>query len=1000
MDSILSTETVVEEIPQLVKHGNNTGRYASVLGHTPRVLLELSQFREPLLHVIRHPSSVKSVAFSPDGSRLASGSDEIVRIWNTATGELEHALEGHTKWVLSVVFSHNGQFIVSGSQDKTVRIWNTATCETTHMLTGHTSDVLSVAIPSNDQFVVSGSYDRTVRTWDTATGELLRELKGHGYKVVSVAVSPDCQHIASLSGGEVWIWTKDGVIEHKLESPPNQHTHLYDLAFSHDGCRILCAYRMVWTTTGHRMDTDKDPGHLVDTRSVAYSPDDGEIVCGMEDGTVKIWKADTNETHQLGIHTYVVTSVAFSPDGSRIASGSEDTTVRIWDAMLRGSIDEEVSLKDLSRVALSHDGRWIVTASFGHIQVWRVTETITKANELSVGVCSLALSRDGSCVVIGCEGGSIWFWNHLTNTIECQITGHSKWVTCVAFSYDGSHVVSGSDDMAVRIWDSHTGNEVGRYQHSYEVTCVTFSHDGGRVAFGCDDGTVWIWSPSTGQIHSGPDNWSERGRRVYSVAFSHDGNFVISGRGDRVWIWNVTTNNKSAMSSERIQLPDGTRVHSLGIRDFHIYDPVDQKTTNGITPCLLSISPDRDWINGEQGEHNHWIPSQYRAFSKAHIAESVVCLQFDFGIVVLDLKSTPCAEHVMPGVSLTDSRGTRHSPSSPPLSSQVHPVLSAESTMVRSDFTRDPQTIRMSSSSQHPFFPKHDPVSSPSTSVLHVSPSTPLDGLIPSLLPRVHPVLSAAESTMVRYDFTQDPQTIRMSSSSHYPSVSVLHVSPSAPLDGLMSSPPPRVHPVLSTAESSMERYDSTRDPQTIRMSSSLHYPHFTSSPSIPLIPLHSSGCPSSPTPLVHPVLSAESTMVRYDFMRDPQTIRMSSSPQYPSFPSHEPALSPSASVLHVRCEATGHMITVHSRTNGAVTCLDLIEQLHRFFEEEIGREEWWGVRVGTKGSAMKKAYERRTGRAYSASARMKKVDYFLGQTMFKRIVPKYEDLTWLLQTC
>ena len=154
---------------------------------------------------------------------------------------------------------------------------------------------------------------------------------------------------------------------------------------------------------------------------------------------------------------------------------------------------------------------------------------------------------------------------------------------------------------------------------------------------------------------------------------------------------------------------------------------------------------------------------------------------------------------------------------------------------------------------------------------------------------------------------------------------------------------------------------------------------------------------PPSP-PRVHPVLSAASTVVCYDFTRDPQTICMSSSSQYPFFPGHDPALSPSAFVLHVRCEVTGHTITVHT-CNGAVTCLDMMVQLHSFFEGEMGEEEWQGVE-GEKRSGMKKAYKRRMGRAYSSSARMKRVDCFLGWTTFKRIVPEYGDSTLLLQTC
>ena len=114
---------------------------------------------------------------------------------------------------------------------------------------------------------------------------------------------------------------------------------------------------------------------------------------------------------------------------------------------------EKVDLK-WQEVALSHDGQWIVTTFSGHIQVWRVMETMTMMNDLSINdVCCIALLCDDSCVVIGCEDGSIQVWNHLTNTIECRMGGHFGCVQSVAFSYDGSHIVSGSS--AVRIWDCH-----------------------------------------------------------------------------------------------------------------------------------------------------------------------------------------------------------------------------------------------------------------------------------------------------------------------------------------------------------------------------------------------------------------------------------------------------------------------------------------------------------------------------------------------------------------
>ena len=618
-------------------------RYAAALGQTPQVLFGLPQSWQPLVHVIKPVMPVHSVAFSPDGSHLASGSDTIVRIWNTTTGELEDELEGHTDHVRSVAFSHNGHLIVSGGSDKTIRVWNTATCETTYMLAGHKAAVMSVAISRNGKFVVSGSEDRTVRMWDIATGELLRELKGHGDAVESVAVSPDCQHVGSASrAGELWIWTPEGVIEHKLECLAKNGS--YDLTFSNDSRQILYnVNRTEWTTTGHRLsppDTDNDPGDMGDIMSVAYSPDSHEIVCGMEDGVI-IWNKDTNKTHLLGSHSRKVMSVAFSPDGSRIASGSYDWTVRIWDPRLRRPINK-ASSEGLVDMSLAHDGRWIVTGSLDQIQVWRVMETMTKTNEFSIEdeVWCLMLSHDDSRVVIGCKSGNIQVWNHLTNKKECQMSGHSGWVQSVAFSHDGRYVVSGSRDKTARIWDCHTRTEVSMYRRSDWVTCVTFSRDGGRVAIGSQDGTIWIWNPSTGQIDMEPVSQSERSGYMHTVAFSLNDSHVISGSWSGVWIWNLAT-NESTRLSERIQLPDGTRVHSLGICAFHIYDPVDQETTNDIPPYLLSISEDCDWIIGEQAEHKCWIAPQYRNLDWVYVAKSIVCFRYGLErLVVLDLKSS------------------------------------------------------------------------------------------------------------------------------------------------------------------------------------------------------------------------------------------------------------------------------------------------------------------------------------------------------------------------
>jgi WD40 repeat protein len=146
--------------------------YNKDVSRVPKVVLGLSNSWSSAEIVMQNRSAVSSVAFSQDGSRVVSGSDDdTVRIWNTTTGEVQAELKGHTDWVTSVAFSQDGSRVVSGSRDNTVRIWNTTTGEVQAELEGHTSWMTSVAFSQDGSRVVSGSYDNTVRIWNTTSGD-------------------------------------------------------------------------------------------------------------------------------------------------------------------------------------------------------------------------------------------------------------------------------------------------------------------------------------------------------------------------------------------------------------------------------------------------------------------------------------------------------------------------------------------------------------------------------------------------------------------------------------------------------------------------------------------------------------------------------------------------------------------------------------------------------------------------------------------------------------
>jgi len=155
-----------------------------------------------------HQAGVTSIAVSPDGQRLASGSsDETVRLWDAQTGAELRRLEGHTNNVKSVSFSPDGQRLASGSSDETVRLWDAQTGAELRRLEGHTDPVDSVSFSPDGQRLASGSSDNTVRLWDAQTGAELRRLEGHTDPVNSVSFSPDGQRLASGSSDEtVRLW--------------------------------------------------------------------------------------------------------------------------------------------------------------------------------------------------------------------------------------------------------------------------------------------------------------------------------------------------------------------------------------------------------------------------------------------------------------------------------------------------------------------------------------------------------------------------------------------------------------------------------------------------------------------------------------------------------------------------------------------------------------------------------------------------------------------------
>ena len=323
-------EGCISQIPTVA---NTSSSYASAQNLQEQCQAGLRWKNAKVKNFAQHSDAVGSVAFSPDGLMLASGSkDKTVQIWDLATGKSIRTFPGDSSTVWSVAFDSSGTKLATGTGFWRVMLWDLKTGQGIRTL-DHTASVWSVALSPDGQLVASGSGDKTTKISDAATGSLIHNLPDHTDFVYSVAFTPDGKSLVSGSKDKK-ITIVDVATGNLLKTLEGHGDAVRSVAISPDGKTIVSGSYdesiKIWNLeTGDLIRSIK--GHSDDIVSVAISPDGKFIASGSKDKTIKIWDFDTGELlNTLTGHTDEVYVVSFSPDGKTIASGSKDNSIKLW----------------------------------------------------------------------------------------------------------------------------------------------------------------------------------------------------------------------------------------------------------------------------------------------------------------------------------------------------------------------------------------------------------------------------------------------------------------------------------------------------------------------------------------------------------------------------------------------------------------------------------------------------------------------------------------------
>jgi WD40 repeat protein len=566
--------------------------------------------------------------FFPDGKHAVTSDGSVFRIWKVDTQEILKEIPANIvqSQFYSTAISRDGHYFASTITDNAVCVWNPNTGDLIHTLRGHTEQVRSVTFSSDSMRLITAGDDDRVRIWDISTGNELEAVRVH-FSPSSAVLSPSKTSIWTIVSGYSGISCID-ISTAKPTPLPTQSQAIGQIQLSPQNDTIaIPTLGASIAVFDERSRTPKlyTRGYDGLLSSVVYSPDGKAILGAAHDRNIYEWDlASGQQTSVYRGHSNSVEGLAISPDGHRVLSSethyaNKAPRLIMWERRKDDKLFQSTDFSTLvvpklvtggfhRTVDIDPQGEKLLSQTFGHKEREAMVDLLytidIKDNSIQAldrrsgelgDISKLVFSSDGA-MIAGCSGKSneIVAWNAKTGELIKTFTGLDGKALALTFSSDGKMLASVGGDLAIRIWSTKTGSMTRAFRVLDEkhlelpehrrarIWSIKFCPSGKQIASVGSDGHLRAWDVSSGKPVFASEADVGRGvtNTVYTMSYTKDGNFIVTGGTDRkVKIWRASNGEfvREMIGHERpvtcLAINDtGTRIVSCDRHTTRIWD--------------------------------------------------------------------------------------------------------------------------------------------------------------------------------------------------------------------------------------------------------------------------------------------------------------------------------------------------------------------------------------------------------------------------------------------